>query len=540
MSLWDGLWLTDISFSQHNDLAGLQGGQAGEYYHLTNSEYNQLPVYDSHILDSTIHFTEASLNLPTTYLKLDCTNDPLAGILNSQSIIPSLSANYDLGDSNNFFRTLYLANNGGNVALCQGVQSGGGATNYTFNCGGGYFPGQFNQGGIFTFAMNGIGGTLGTSVNQMVFDVGAVDFAAAAATNDVLFQSFNGIATYAFVSAFGGFNNPEYGYQLRRTSGTELFSKTMIFDNQVPISDFRRSIDFRIDSTNVLTIENESAPAVGDYTVNFPLGQITAPTILNLTAINGLQLNGYGSVTSSTLFGLVDIFTVQANTTNVPVILGMRPNGTNTSSLVFVTNSSDGTNYGFFETSLTGTVARLSTARLNTGTGATQMIIGESISGFLGIGTTDSLTTIDFYFANAIEMQIQPNTLMFNNGAVNTQIDWTTSGELGLQVATNDIIRLTATQIQAIQDIVISDAQNIIINTVTGTKIGTGINQKLSFYNSTPIVQPNTTGQTAGFTVIGGGTNVQEVDTFTGGVGGTAYTIGDIVRHLKNLGLIAA
>ena len=62
MSLWEGLWLTDISFSQHNDLAGLQGGQANEYYHLTNSEYNQLPIYDSHIADGTIHFLESSIS----------------------------------------------------------------------------------------------------------------------------------------------------------------------------------------------------------------------------------------------------------------------------------------------------------------------------------------------------------------------------------------------------------------------------------------------------------------------------------------------
>jgi len=35
-----------------------------------------------------------------------------------------------------------------------------------------------------------------------------------------------------------------------------------------------------------------------------------------------------------------------------------------------------------------------------------------------------------------------------------------------------------------------ADAANIIINTTTGTKIGTGTTQKISFYNSTPIVQP--------------------------------------------------
>lgn len=37
----------------------------------------------------------------------------------------------------------------------------------------------------------------------------------------------------------------------------------------------------------------------------------------------------------------------------------------------------------------------------------------------------------------------------------------------------------------------LADATNIIINTTTGTKIGTSTSQKLAFYNSTPIVQPS-------------------------------------------------
>jgi hypothetical protein len=82
-------------------------------------------------------------------------------------------------------------------------------------------------------------------------------------------------------------------------------------------------------------------------------------------------------------------------------------------------------------------------------------------------------------------------------------------------------------------------AQNIITDTTTGTKIGTATTQKLGFFNATPIAQPSSTGQTAGFTA-GTGTSVNDDSTFTGGVGATAYTIGDIVKHLKNLGLIAS
>ena len=38
-----------------------------------------------------------------------------------------------------------------------------------------------------------------------------------------------------------------------------------------------------------------------------------------------------------------------------------------------------------------------------------------------------------------------------------------------------------------------SDAKDIVLNTTTGTKIGTATNQKLGFYNATPVVRPSST-----------------------------------------------
>lgn len=40
------------------------------------------------------------------------------------------------------------------------------------------------------------------------------------------------------------------------------------------------------------------------------------------------------------------------------------------------------------------------------------------------------------------------------------------------------------------QRLVMDDGKNITFNTTTGTKIGTAANEKLAFYNATPIVQP--------------------------------------------------
>jgi hypothetical protein len=59
----------------------------------------------------------------------------------------------------------------------------------------------------------------------------------------------------------------------------------------------------------------------------------------------------------------------------------------------------------------------------------------------------------------------------------------------------------------------------------------------LGFFGVTPIGQPSNTGNSAQNNV--GTTNATFQDTaFTGGVGTTAYTIGQVVACLKNLGLI--
>lgn len=76
-------------------------------------------------------------------------------------------------------------------------------------------------------------------------------------------------------------------------------------------------------------------------------------------------------------------------------------------------------------------------------------------------------------------------------------------------------------------------------NATNGHKIGTATTQKFAFWGSTPVVQQNTTGTTAGFTA-GVGTSVNDDSTFTGNTGSTAYTIGDIVNILKTIGLIAS
>jgi hypothetical protein len=93
----------------------------------------------------------------------------------------------------------------------------------------------------------------------------------------------------------------------------------------------------------------------------------------------------------------------------------------------------------------------------------------------------------------------------------------------GLQVAGATNLNGTVT---------IADTINLVFSTGTGTKIGTATNQKIAFWNATPIVQPTTAVASAAI-VGGGGTTVTDTDTFGG------YTIAQVVQALRNTGILA-
>lgn len=133
-------------------------------------------------------------------------------------------------------------------------------------------------------------------------------------------------------------------------------------------------------------------------------------------------------------------------------------------------------------------------------------------------------------FANSLDIQV-----LSVNTSNNTVLNATTGQSV--QIAVND-----TAQIQfAANTITLTDGVNYVLGTTTGTKFGSSAAAKLGLWGATPVVQPSTTGETAGYTQVGtsAGNGSLTSCTFTGNVGTKAYTISDIVKHLKNAGIIA-
>lgn len=77
-----------------------------------------------------------------------------------------------------------------------------------------------------------------------------------------------------------------------------------------------------------------------------------------------------------------------------------------------------------------------------------------------------------------------------------------------------------------------ADALDFVFGTTTGTKIGTGTTQKIGFWNATPLAQ-QTTASAASTFVANTSLIANDTATFDG------YTLGQVVKILRNLGILA-
>jgi hypothetical protein len=171
----------------------------------------------------------------------------------------------------------------------------------------------------------------------------------------------------------------------------------------------------------------------------------------------------------------------------------------------------------------------------NGGTGATAA--GAALTALGGQPLDATLTALAGLATGADKLAYSTGTDTFS------QTDLTSFARTMLDDANAGAVRTTlgvgTSDSPTFAGLTIADAGNIALATGTGTKIGTATGQKLAFYNATPVAQHSTTGETVGVT-HGSGTATKDDSTFTGNVGTKAYTMSDIVKALKNLGLIAA
>lgn len=83
-----------------------------------------------------------------------------------------------------------------------------------------------------------------------------------------------------------------------------------------------------------------------------------------------------------------------------------------------------------------------------------------------------------------------------------------------------------------VQLAIAANGRDFVLDTTTGSKIGTATSQKLGFWNAAPIVQPTTSVAAATF-VTNTSLIANDTATFDG------YTIGQVVKALRNIGILA-
>ena len=106
----DYLNVYEYNTSIHNNLSGLQGGAAGEYYHLTSAEYTTL--------GTLVAATGDYLNLTGGTMSGDINMDGnsltsvgkliMSGLTNSRDIIPVTHNLYSLGNSTNWWAEAHI------------------------------------------------------------------------------------------------------------------------------------------------------------------------------------------------------------------------------------------------------------------------------------------------------------------------------------------------------------------------------------------------------------------------------------------------
>lgn len=219
------------------------------------------------------------------------------------------------------------------------------------------------------------------------------------------------------------------------------------------------------------------------------------------------------------------------------------------SNLTFDSNTGilGATTFSGAGTSLTGTAASLTAGNVTTNANLTGHVTSVGNGAVLGAFTAAQLNTA----VSDGTVALVADTLAVFAATTSLQLLGVISDETGsgaLMFATSPTITTS---------LIMADAANIVINTTTGTKIGTATTQKLSLWGVTPVVQPTAlTSQetTITFTEPGGAdyalqdvtnstpygfVDADELRTFIGVVENLQVRVAELETKLQALGALA-
>ena len=246
---------------------------------------------------------------------------------------------------------------------------------------------------------------------------------------------------------------------------------------------------FSTDTTDQVIIENSSADAdsAPDLVLFRNSASPAADDLLGNLVYRGEDAAGnahdYASVvasiedtTNGSEDGILDIMTSAAGTLASRIRLKNNKIGINETDPIYPLH---------LTTSLTGQALQLQCDADDAASGANLMLYHRR--GASGAGQdNDVISTIFYRGKNDAGTPEEVDYAAIESVIIDAS-DGTEDGQLNLQVM--DAGTLT-TQISVDANaITIGDAVNVVLNTSTGTKIGTATTQKLAFFNATPVVQ---------------------------------------------------
>ena len=246
---------------------------------------------------------------------------------------------------------------------------------------------------------------------------------------------------------------------------------------------------FSTDTTDQVIIENSSADAdsAPDLVLFRNSASPAADDLLGNLVYRGEDAAGnahdYASVvasiedtTNGSEDGILDIMTSAAGTLASRIRLKNNKIGINETDPIYPLH---------LTTSLTGQALQLQCDADDAASGANLMLYHRR--GASGAGQDNDVISTIFYRGKNDNGTPEEVDYAAIESVIIDASDGTEDGQLNLQVM--DAGTLT-TQISVDANaITIGDAVNVVLNTSTGTKIGTATTQKLAFFNATPVVQ---------------------------------------------------